>query len=85
MNIIDAYKRVVSEAEEGDCIFLHYSGESAPCLYTRNLVVRASEDDLTRRACVFPAQGTAPSSPTTTTTRKLMGTTRRWCPGEFLA
>merc|ERR1712238_254828 len=25
-NIIDAYKRVVSEAEEGDAIFLHYSG-----------------------------------------------------------
>lgn len=25
-NIIDAYKTVVSQAEEGDSIFLHYSG-----------------------------------------------------------
>lgn len=26
-NIIDAYKTVVSQAEDGDAIFLHYSGE----------------------------------------------------------
>ena len=26
-NIIDAYKTVVSQSEDGDCIFLHYSGE----------------------------------------------------------
>lgn len=31
-NIIRAYKKVVSEAEEGDAIFLHYSGEIALCL-----------------------------------------------------
>ena len=26
-NIINAYKTIISEAEEGDAIFLHYSGE----------------------------------------------------------
>ncbi len=26
-NIINAYKKVVSQSEEGDAIFLHYSGE----------------------------------------------------------
>lgn len=26
-NIIEAYKTVILEAEEGDAIFLHYSGE----------------------------------------------------------
>lgn len=26
-NIINAYKRVVAESEDGDAIFLHYSGE----------------------------------------------------------
>lgn len=27
-NIINAYKTIISEAEEGDAIFLHYSGET---------------------------------------------------------
>jgi hypothetical protein len=26
-NIVNAYKTIISEAEEGDAIFLHYSGE----------------------------------------------------------
>ena len=26
-NIINAYKTIVSQSEDGDCIFLHYSGE----------------------------------------------------------
>jgi hypothetical protein len=26
-NIINAYKRVISQSEDGDAIFLHYSGE----------------------------------------------------------
>lgn len=30
-NIINAYKKVVSDSKDGDAIFLHYSGELLLC------------------------------------------------------
>lgn len=30
-NIIDAYVRIVEDSEDGDAVFLHYSGEWCNC------------------------------------------------------
>ena len=37
-NIIDAYKTIVSQSEDGDCIFLHYSGEINSYMFSSELV-----------------------------------------------
>ncbi len=46
-NIIDAYKTVVSQSEDGDCIFLHYSGE---------IVLRVCANHSTRLCFVLVTQ-----------------------------
>ena len=32
-NMLNAYKKIVSESQENDAIFLHYSGECFPYLF----------------------------------------------------